>query len=89
MLLNDLEPQPHERLYVLVNRLRNTSYADGYIFANLLHGELAPTYSLAQMRVGNFSNIEDVYGYSVTILCADAEQERLLAGTCYMDGSIL
>lgn len=89
MLLSDLEPRPGERLYVLVNRLRNTSYADGYIFANLLHGELTQTHSVAQIRVGNFSNIEDVYGFSVTILCADAEQERLLAGTCYTDGFIL
>ena len=33
MLLEDLEPQAGERLYVLVNRLRYTSYAAGYIFA--------------------------------------------------------
>ena len=89
MLLEDLEPQAGERLYVLVNRLRYTSYADGYIFANLVHRYLAAQYPVEQMRVANFSNIIDIYGYSVTILCADANLRPYLEGTCYTDSFIL
>ena len=89
MLLEDLEPQEGERLYVLVNRLRYTSYADGYIFANLVHRYLSSKHPVEQMRVANFSNIIDVYGYSVTILCADANLRPYLEGTCYTDSFIL
>lgn len=90
LLLSDLQPKPDETLYVLVNRLRNTSYADGYIFANLVHQSISAQYPVAQMRVGNFSNIEDVYGYSVTLLCASPELTPYLdATTCYTDSFIL
>ncbi len=89
MLLEDLHPQPDERLYVMVNRLRCTSYADGFIFANLVHRHLSREYPVEQIRVGNFSNIMDVYGFSVTIQCAGKELWPYLAGTCYADSFIL
>ena len=89
MLLDDLKPQPDERLYVLVNRLRCTSYADGFIFGNLVHRRLSADFHIEQMRVANFSNIMDVYGFSVTILCAGDQLIPHLSKTCYADNFIL
>lgn len=89
MLLDDLSPQPGETLYLLVNRLRFTSYADGYNMAYRMHKHLSATHSVAQMRVGAFSNILDAYGYTFTILCADAEMEPHLEGTVCSDSFMI
>lgn len=89
MLLDDLSPQPHEKLYLLVNRLRYTSYADSYNMAYRMHEHLSASHPIAQMRVGAFSNILDAYGYTFTILCADEEMERHLVGTVCSDGFMI
>lgn len=89
MVVADVEPLPGEKLYLLVNRLRLTSYADSYNMAMRLHDALAHRYDVAQMRVGAFSNILDVYGYTLTILCADAALQKHLSGTVCADSFML
>lgn len=74
LLLADLKPEKEESLFLLVNRLRLTSYADGYIMANLMVKTLeARGYRVAQLRVAPFSNIMDRYGFDFNLLCMDAD----------------
>jgi dihydroxyacetone kinase-like protein len=80
MLLADVAPRPGEKLCLLVNRLRLTSYADSYHMACRMHELLSRRHTVARMRVGAFSNILDVYGYTFTVLCADAILEEHLGG---------
>ncbi len=79
LLLDDLKPQPGEKLFLLVNRLRLTSYADSYIMANLMHKELEKTAPVSQLRVAAFSNIKDVYGFDFSVLCMDDETAELMS----------
>ncbi len=85
MVLGDVVPQAGEQLYVLLNRLRFTSYADSYNMAMRVQELLSPAYSVAHLRVGAFSNILDVYGYTLTILCADESLQKYLQGTICSD----
>lgn len=78
MLIDDLKPRQDEELFLLVNRLRLTSFPDGYIMANVLFDTLSETHKVAQMRVGSFSNIMDTYGFDVSILCMDKETAGLM-----------
>ena len=80
LLLEDVAPRQGERVYMLVNRLRMTSYSDGFVMAGCLHDALAGRCDLAQMRVGSYAMIADLYGYTVTLLCADGEIAPYLAG---------
>jgi hypothetical protein len=73
MLLEELKPQENETLFLLVNRLRLSSYADSYIMANLMVKALEKHHTVAQLRVAPFSNITDKYGYDFSILCMDPE----------------
>ncbi len=67
----DLKPKETEHLFLLVNRLRLTSYADSYIMADLAYDLLADKYAGLTMRVGTYSNIDDVYGFTFSMLCMD------------------
>ena len=82
MLLEELKPQPDETLFLLVNRLRLSSYADSYIIANLAVKALEKQHKVAQLRVAPFSNITDKYGFDFSILCMNQETAR------YMDSYI-
>lgn len=80
LLLHDLVPQPGETLFLLVNRLRLTSYADSYIMANAAERYLSAKHTVSQLRVAAFSNIMDVYGFDFSILCMDAQMAELMSG---------
>lgn len=81
LLMEDLKPQAGEKLFLLVNRLRLTSYADSYIMANLMDKQLEKTAPVSQLRVAAFSNIKDVYGFDFSVLCMDDETAELMS-TC-------
>ena len=89
LLTEDLCPGTDEKIFVLVNRLRLTSYSDGYVFAGYLQEELSACYPVMQMRVGSFFNILDRYGFTVTLLCADQEIRGLLDETACTDSFLL
>lgn len=78
MLLEELQPRPEETLFLLVNRLRLSSYADSYIIANLAVKELEKHHKVAQLRVAPFSNITDNYGFDFSILCMNEETAKLM-----------
>ena len=88
MLLQELKPREDETLFLLVNRLRLTSYADSYIMANLMVKALEEHCPVAQLRVGPFSNITDKYGFDFSILCMDEETARrmdsYIASDCFI-----
>ena len=88
MLLDELKPQEGETLFLLVNRLRLTSYADSYIMANLMVKALEKTHKVAQLRVAPFSNITDKYGFDFSILCMDDEtakrMDSYIASDCFI-----
>ena len=87
-LVEDARPRPGEKAYLLVNRLRMTNYMDSYIMGARLYEALEKRCPVLKMRVGAYSTILDLYGYTVTILCADAEIAPYLlpdyAGDCYL-----
>lgn len=89
LLTEDVRPQMEEKILLLVNRLRMTSYADSYIFAGFLYRALSERHPMLQMRVGAYSNILDQYGFTVSLLCADAEMQDLLEGTVSTDSFLL
>ena len=80
LLTEDVRPREGERVYLLVNRMRLTSYSDSFVMAGYLHDALAGRCHLAQMRVGGYVMITDLYGYTVTLLCADDEIAPYLEG---------
>ena len=72
MLLEDIVPCSGESALLLVNRLRNTSYADGYRMLRYAVGSLQQQYGKPTMaRAGSYSNIVDEYGFTITIFLAD------------------
>lgn len=80
MLLSDLQPKSGEELFLLVNRLRHTGYTDAYLAAGAFHDAVAAQHPVRKLRVGQYSNILDVYGYTYTVLCADGELCEYLEG---------
>ena len=80
MLAEDAQPRPGERAFLLVNRLRLTSYSDSFVMAGYLKDALAARCEVAQMRVGGYMQVTDTYGYTVTLLCADEEIAGCLEG---------
>lgn len=78
ILLEELKPREDETLFLLVNRLRLSSYADSYIIANLMAKELEKHRKVEQLRVAAFSNITDKYGFDFSVLCMDRETAKLL-----------
>lgn len=89
LLLLDVRPSKDEKIYLLVNRLRLTSYADSYIFAGYLHQILSKDYSVEQLRVGAYSNILDEYGYTVSLFCANVNVEHYMDVLVSGDGFLL
>lgn len=88
-LLEDLKPQKGEKLMLLVNRLRLTSYTDSYKMAKCACEALAAQHSVMGVRVGAFSNLMDVYGFNFSIVCADDELARHLETPVRTDCFIL
>lgn len=89
MLLEDVRPRAGEKMALLVNRLRLTSYADGYVFAGHLYRELSARFPVLQMRVGAYNNILDLYGFTVSLLCADETVQPYLSGAVSADSFLL
>ena len=89
MLCDDVKPQPGDRVYMLVNRMRMTSYSDSFVMAGCLKEALDSRVQGAQMRVGGYMQVMDCYGYTVTLLCADQEIAPYLEGTLCGDGFLL
>ena len=89
LLVEDLKPQKAERLVLLVNRLRYTSYSDGYYMGKLAYEYLANSFDVQQLRVANFSNITDVYGFNFTLLCVDEALAPYVEGTVHADSFML
>lgn len=85
LLLADLKPQAREKLVLLVNRLRLTSYCDSYLIGQLLFNELGRRHPTAMFRVGAYSNVRDVYGLDFSILSADDELLGFLNPPVYTD----
>lgn len=85
LLSNDISPQANEKIFVLLNRLRMTDYADGYNMAWHIRAEIEKSYPIEQLRVGQYNNILDVYGFTLTILCADKTIAQYLEDTVYTD----
>ena len=85
LLLGELMPQRGEKLFLLINRMRNASYSDSFRIAKMAHEVLERTRQVMRTRVANYSNIIDVYGYDFVILCADETMQGLLAGTVKTD----
>ncbi len=89
MLVEDLQPKAGERMVLLINRLRYTSYADSYFVAASAKKALEKAAPVAQLRVGSYSNILDVYGFNFSILCASDEMLAHLGEPVYTDSFIL
>lgn len=86
LLYEDLQPRPGERAHLMVNRARMTSYSDSFVMAGQLHAALERRCPVARMRVGGYMQVMDVYGYTVTLLCADEELAPYLEGDIAGDG---
>lgn len=78
ILTEELALKPKDKLFVLVNRLRLTSYADSFIMANAVYDILSEQYRVEKLRVAAFSNIMDIYGFDYTILKMNSELLELL-----------
>ena len=89
LLYEDVQPQPDELVYMLVNRMRMTSYSDSFVMAGCLKAALDSRVNGAQMSVGGYMQVMDRYGYTVTLLCADKEIAPYLEGTLCGDGFLL
>ncbi len=89
MLVEDLKPRPGEKMVLLINRLRYTGYADSYLVAAEAKKTLEKIAPVAQLRVGSYSNILDVYGFNFSILCASEEMLAHLGEPVYTDSFIL
>lgn len=89
MLVLDLQLQKGDKLFLLVNRLRFTSYPDSYMAANIAYDYLSQDYNVQAMRVGGFSNIMDAYGMDFSILVMDEEVASLMDTTVQTDAFII
>lgn len=89
LLCDDVQPRCDERVYMLVNRMRMTSYSDSFVMAGCLKAALESRVREMQMQVGGYMQVMDRYGYTVTLLCADKEIAPYLNGTLCGDGFLL
>jgi len=89
LLTESLRPRKDEKLFLLVNRLRLTSYPDSYIMANAVYEVLSQMYRVDRVRVATFSNIVDTYGYEFSILCMDDEISGLMESSIATDSFIV
>ena len=89
LLYGDVQPRAGEKVYMLVNRMRMTSYSDSFVMAGCLKQALDSHIAGARMAVGGYMQVMDRYGYTVTLLCADEEIAPFLEGTICGDGFLL
>lgn len=85
LLSSDLMIKDDEKIFLLINRLREMNYADGYNIAWHIINEIEKKSCLEQVRVGQYNNILDVYGFTATIFCASDEISKYLSDTVYTD----
>lgn len=89
LLIEDLKPEADEKLYVLVNRLRLTSYADSYIMLKHIKEILSKKHSVSRIRTAAYSNILDIYGYDISIICMDRRIEQMLEAEVSSDSLLI
>ena len=89
LLVEDVKPRPGEKVHMLVNRLRLTSYSDSFVMAGLMEKALRSRCPVAQVRVGGYQQVTDTYGYTVTLLCADDELAPYLDAPVVGDGFLM
>ena len=89
LLTESLNPGKDEKLFLLVNRLRLTSYPDSFIMANAVYEALSRKYKVERVRVAAFSNIVDTYGYEFSILCMDDEISELMGSSTATDSFMI
>lgn len=89
MLLADLQPTADEKLFLMINRLRMTSYADGYVMADAISRELPLHHDVAEVRCGVYSNVRDCYGYDFSILCMDEETCSYMSSRIQTDSFVI
>lgn len=78
MLLSDLQPERDASFFLLVNRMRSTSYSDSYAMARHSVIYLKNIYDIWRVRTGCYSNITDGYGFDLTLLTLNDEMKGLL-----------
>ena len=89
LLTEDISPKSDEQILLMVNPLRLAGYDEGYVMGNYLYEALSAKYPVLCMRVGVYINILDGYGFTVTLLSADAELRSYLEGTIHGDGFLI
>ena len=89
MICKDLKPARGERLTLLVNRMRMTSYSDSFMMTIKVLEVLSREYNVIRTRTANYSNIIDIYGFDITVMKTDAEMEHHLRSDIATDSFMI
>ena len=89
MICDDLKPNRGERLTLLVNRMRMTSYSDSFMMTRRVLEVLSREYNVIKTRTANYSNIIDIYGFDITVMKTDAEMEHHLRNDIATDSFMI
>lgn len=88
ILIEDLKPQPNERIHVLINRTSAGKFEDVYSLAKSIHDYAECRIPISRMSAGYFMHTTKSYGLSVTVFCADDRTEPYLQKRCFTDSFI-
>lgn len=88
-LYQDLNPQPNEKIYFLVNRLVTTYYEDVYAFTKFIDQYAKTKHPIEQFSVGHFQRMSESYGFCVTMFCADERLDQYMNKRCITESFIL
>ena len=88
ILIEDLKPQPNERIHVLINRTSAGKFEDVYSLAKSIHDYAEYRIPISRMSAGYFMHTTKSYGLSVTVFCADDRTEPYLQKRCFTDSFI-
>ena len=89
IICDDLKPKRGERLTLLVNRMRMTSYSDSFMMTRRVLEVLSREYNVIKTRTANYSNIIDIYGFDITVMKTDAEMEHHLRNDIATDSFMI
>ncbi|MDO4323008.1 MAG: dihydroxyacetone kinase subunit DhaK [Lachnospiraceae bacterium] len=89
VLYKDLEPEKNEKIYILINRNQYTLYEDAFILSKHLYGYSQTKTPIHQMSVGYYDRMSESYGFSVTMLCADARIDPFMRKRCFTESFIV
>lgn len=89
IICDDLKPKMGERLTLLVNRMRMTSYSDSFMMTRRVLEVLSREYNVIKTRTANYSNIIDIYGFDITVMKTDAEMEHHLRNDIATDSFMI